>query len=84
MIKGGAVEAASPFVGGRNLKTVIKAECKYLLTIEEAAAYFNLGVKRLTKLLGSPEGAELVLLVGVKRLVKRKKMENFLDKVMAI
>ena len=66
------------------MKTTINPECKYFLTVEEAAAYFNVGVKRLTRLLDSPEGAELVLMVGVKRLVKRKKMENFLDRVTAV
>ncbi len=66
------------------MKTAINPENKYCLTIEEAAAYFNVGVKRLGDLLDSPEGAELVLTVGVKRLVKRKRMENFLDKAAAI
>lgn len=63
--------------------TILPAE-KYLLTLNEAALYFNVGVKRLVYLLDSPEGAELMLTVGVKRLVKRKKMENFLDKAVAI
>lgn len=66
------------------MKICINPENKYCLTLEEAAAYFNVGVKRLVYLLDSPEGAELVLMVGVKRLVKRKRMENFLDKAVAI
>lgn len=66
------------------MKVSIAAEDKYCLTIEEAAAYFNIGMKRLIYLLESPEGADLMLTVGVKRLVKKKKMENFLDKAAAI
>ena len=66
------------------MKVSIAAEDKYCLTIEEAAAYFNIGIKRLIYLLESPEGADLMLTVGVKRLVKKKKMENFLDKAAAI
>lgn len=66
------------------MKVSIAAEDKYCLTIEKAAAYFNIGIKRLIYLLESPEGADLMLTVGVKRLVKKKKMENFLDKAAAI
>ncbi len=66
------------------MKVNIPPEDKYCLTIEEAAAYFNVGIKRLICLLDSPEGADLLLMAGVKRLVKRKKMETFLDKATAI
>jgi len=66
------------------MKPSIAPENKYCLTVEEAAAYFNIGIKRLVYLLDSPEGADLLLLVGVKRLVKRKKMEDLLDKTAAI
>ena len=66
------------------MKVEIRPENKYCLTVDEAAAYFNVGIKRLVCLLDSPEGADLLLTVGVKRLVKRKKMEDFLDKATAI
>lgn len=66
------------------MRVKIAPEDKFCLTLDEASAYFNVGVKRLANLLDSPEGAELTLMVGVKRLVKRKKMENFLDKVTAV
>lgn len=66
------------------MKVSIAAEAKYCMTVEEAAAYFNVGIKRLISLLESPEGAELMLMVGVKRLVKRKKMEQYLDTVYSI
>ncbi len=66
------------------MRVTIAPEDKYCLTVEEPAAYFNIGVKRLVYLLDSSEGADLVLTVGVKRLVKRKKMVNFLDKAAVI
>lgn len=66
------------------MKVEIRPENKYCLTVDEAAAYFNVGIKRLVCLLDSPEGTDLLLTVGVKRLVKRKKMEAFLDKATAI
>ncbi len=66
------------------MKVSIAAESKYYLTVEEAASYFNVGTKRIISLLESPEGAELMLMVGVKRLVKRKKMEQYLDTVYSI
>ena len=66
------------------MKISIPPENKYCLTSPEAAAYFNIGEKRLASLLDSPEGINLVLMVGVKRLVKKKQMEEFLDQAGAI
>ena len=66
------------------MRASIPPENKYCLTIPEAAAYFNIGEKRLVSLLESPEGYSLVLMVGVKRLVKKRQMEEFLDKAGAI
>ena len=63
--------------------TMLPAE-KYLLTITEAATYFNVGAKRLIHLLETPEGADLMIQVGVKRLVNRKKMEKFLDQISSL
>ena len=51
---------------------------KYNLTIEEAAAYFNIGEHRLRELT-SDKTKDFVLMVGSKCLIKRKKMEKFLD-----
>ena len=57
---------------------------KYCLTLEEAAAYFNIGMKRLKSLSETPEGYPFVVMVGCKRLIKRKKFEEFLDGVTAV
>lgn len=66
------------------MKVTIPPENKFCLTIDEAAAYFNVGVKRLSSLLNSPEGSELALMVGTKRLVKKRQLENYIDKVMSL
>ena len=66
------------------MKVSIAAEDKFCMTIEEAAAYFNIGRKRLVNFLDSPEGSELMLTVGVKRLVKRKKMEQYLNRLYSL
>ena len=63
------------------MRPVVRTAEKYALTIEEAAAYFNIGYKRLVYLLGTPECTDLMIQVGTKRLVKRKKMEQYLDQI---
>ena len=51
---------------------------KYLLTIEEASAYSNIGVCRLREITRDSK-CPFVVYVGNKRLVKRKQFEKFLD-----
>lgn len=53
--------------------------CKQNLTIEEAAAYSNIGERRLHDMLRNP-ACSFVLRVGRKKLVKRKEFEQFLTK----
>ena len=47
------------------------------LTVEEATAYFNIGVNKIREL-SNPADCPFVLWVGSKRLIKRKAFENFL------
>lgn len=56
---------------------------KITLTIREAAAYTNIGINKIDKLLRTPN-CPFVLYVGAKRLVKRKEFEKFLDKQLVI
>lgn len=56
---------------------------KYNLTLDEAAAYFNIGTDRLRTILDENK-SELVLMVGTKRLVKKKKMEEYLDRLVVL
>ena len=47
------------------------------LTIREAAAYSNIGINKIDKMLRSPN-CPFVLYVGTKKLVKGKEFEQFL------
>ena len=51
---------------------------KQNLTIEEAAAYSNIGENRLGMLLRDPR-CNFLLMVGSKRLIKRKKFDEFIE-----
>lgn len=53
------------------------------LTLEEAAAYFGIGINKLRELTNS-ENCTFVLWVGSKRLIKRKVLETYLEKVYSI
>lgn len=53
------------------------------LTLEEAAAYFNIGVNKLRQLTDD-EKCPFVLWVGSKRLIKRKKMDEYLSKTFSV
>lgn len=53
------------------------------LTIDEAAEYSGVGRTRL-RLLTDREDCPFVLWVGSKRLIRRKKLDEYLDKVFSI
>ena len=53
------------------------------LTLEEASAYFGIGVNKLRDLTNG-EDCQEVLWCGSKRLIKRKKMEAHLEKLFSI
>lgn len=57
---------------------------KYTLTISEACEYFNIGDKKLRKLIDENKGAEYIMTNGTKYLIKRKKFEEFIDKTSSI
>lgn len=56
---------------------------KSLLTLEEAAAYFGIGINKLREISDS-EQCDFVLWVGRKRMIKRKKFNDFLDRTYSI
>ena len=56
----------------------IPIEHKINLTVAEAAIYSNIGINRIEQLLRNPQ-CPFVLYVGNKKLVKRKKFEEFLE-----
>lgn len=53
------------------------------LTLYEASQYFNIGQNYLKKVSASPN-CEFVLWVGTRRLIKRKKFEEFLEREYSI
>lgn len=55
-----------------------------MLTVEEAAAYFHIGEKKLRRMAESCPGANWVIMNGNRLLIKRKLLENVLDSQDAI
>ena len=53
------------------------------LTLEEAAAYSGIGINKL-RTLSDSEHCRFVLWVGSKRLIKRRRLDEYLDKVYSI
>ena len=48
------------------------------LNVEEAAAYFNIGINKLREITDQKACESCVLWVGNKRLIKRKEFEAYL------
>lgn len=53
------------------------------LTIEEAAAYSGIGRNKLRELT-EDENCQFVLWIGSKRLVKRRKLDEYIEKAYSI
>lgn len=53
------------------------------LTLEEAAAYSGIGINKLRKL-SDNEQCQFVLWIGSKRLIKRKKLDEYTEKMYSI
>ncbi len=51
---------------------------KLTLTVEEAAAYSNIGINKIRSLLNEP-ACPFVVFIGNKRLVKRKEFEKYIN-----
>lgn len=57
---------------------------KFTLTVNEAAQYFNLGEKKIRKLVNDYGGYGFVLQNGNKTLIKCNKFEEFINKTNAV
>jgi len=66
-----------------SLKYEIPLWEKANLTIEEAAAYFGIGMNKLRELTEN-ERCPFVLYVGSKRLIKRRVFEQYLENTYSI
>lgn len=53
------------------------------LTVEEAAAYSGVGKGKL-RAISDDESCDFVLWIGTKRLIKRKKLDEYLEKAFSI
>lgn len=61
-------------------KPEVPIHLKFTLTLEEAAAYFGIGINRLREI-SNEKNCEFVLFVGTKRLIKRSKLEMYLENI---
>ncbi len=52
---------------------------QYTLSIEEAAAYFRIGEKKLRQLVSENENAPFVLMNGNRVQIKRQLFEQYID-----
>ena len=53
------------------------------LTLEEAAAYSGIGINKL-RMLSNSESCPFVLWVGSKRLIKRRKLDEYVERMYSI
>ena len=56
---------------------------KLALTVKEAAAYSNIGINLIDKLLRTPN-YPFVLFVGTKKMVKRKEFDQFISETLIL
>ena len=53
------------------------------LTLEEAAAYSGIGINKLREITNE-RGCNFVLFVGTKRLIKRRLLDAYIEKTVAL
>ncbi len=71
--------------GGKYLSTVnIPVWEKANLNLEEAAAYYNIGINKLRELTNAEECEKYVLWVGNRRLIKRRLFDKYLSEAYSI
>ena len=54
-----------------------------MLTLEEAAAYTGIGVRKLRQMTDSPI-CDYVIWVGTRRMIKRRKLDEFLENAYSV
>lgn len=65
------------------MKNEMDISKKYLLTLEEAATYTGLGINKL-RTLSNDECCTWVLWNGTRRMIKRVKLESYLNTAYSI
>ena len=62
-------------------QTQVEIKDKFCLTVDEASAYFNIGEKKLRKIVTDNLDTGFIIQNGVKFLIKREQFEKFLEDV---
>ena len=62
----------------------VEIKDKFCLTIDEASAYFNIGEKKLRRIVTDNIDTGFIIQNGVKFLIKRKQFETFLESLTSI
>ncbi|MBR4590042.1 MAG: excisionase [Bacteroidaceae bacterium] len=57
---------------------------RYALTVDQAAAYFGIGTKKIRNMISVYKDSKWYLLNGERVLIKRELFENFLNETQAI
>ena len=57
---------------------------KYGLTVSEAAQFFGIGEKAIRRIIADHPEADIAIHIGVKMVIKRKKMRKFLNSLSAL
>ena len=57
---------------------------RYILSVEEAAAYFRIGENKLRRIISENQNADFILWNGNRAQIKRKKFEKYIDSLTAI
>ena len=57
---------------------------QYTLSIEEAAAYFRIGEKKLRQLVSENESAPYILMNGNRIQIKRQLFEQYIDEATVV
>lgn len=65
-------------------KEEVRVSEKYMLSPEEASVYFHIGENKLRQMINDNPDADWHLKNGSRMFIKRKKMEEFLDKLDSI
>ena len=67
-----------------NDDVLVPVSQKYLMNAEEAAAYFNIGINKIREMEKDQATRKCFLRNGVKLLVKRRMLEEYLDGLMSL
>lgn len=65
------------------MKLEVPIWLKSNLTLEEAAAYSGIGINKL-RAMSNDQGCSFVLWNGTKRLIKRRKLDEYTDRAYSI